>query len=143
MSRTARFENDEVAKGYFRANFEEDFESYLGVSSGTPRDLSVTPLQSGNINDLGAECFHNVKPDVTDQSGDKPLEVNDCYVVTAENPPLGEKGLFGHSCAYCRGPPDGSEQRCSFGGADDIWLHRRCENAFVAQKEEGGATCAS
>ena len=119
---TMRIEDDR-AKGYQRADFEDAFERYLPDRGVLIRD-TVTSL---NTLDLFAKS--SVTPDlpVTDQNSPNSLKILNCHGVTDENP-LPGKGEVGRTCAQCNGS-DGTEQLKTIAG-QTVWLHAECRRFY-------------
>jgi hypothetical protein len=137
------------AKGYYRADFEEDFACYL------PRSSSVTVSQTSIFNHVGQTRCVTSQCTVTDENQPKSLEDKPCYAVTDEN--LASANLAeereereeredgapdddldpapdDHTCAQCKGPVDGRERLCALGD-DMVWLHPQCERFYIVAQD--------
>lgn len=76
-SKTMRIGYGKPQKGYALDDFEDVFQRYLS-------DLSVTTLQSSEINGLSGNAMRNTTQNVTDENTLEALENSHCYDVTDE-----------------------------------------------------------
>lgn len=76
-SKTMRIGYGKPQKGYALDDFEDVFQRYLS-------DLSVTTLQSSEINGLSSNAMRNTTQNVTDENTLEALENSRCYDVTDE-----------------------------------------------------------
>jgi Protein of unknown function (DUF3631) len=83
---------NDTARGYERADFEEDFAAYLPTKSsseGAKTLLSTdTTTQLNNFNGLEEKTCDTRPSDVSDKTLPNPLKTSDCVVVSDKNPDL-------------------------------------------------------
>jgi hypothetical protein len=142
----------EPLRGYRKADFEDDFATYLPPSAQDTPFPSGTVEQVSNINDLFGNLSGTSTPHVPDNFSCNALENNTCSTVPDKNTPsqgraheplLGEpKKPCGdsmpdedRSCRHCDGAADGSEELCAIGG-DLVWLHRECQRSYRPEKPQ-------
>ena len=118
------------------SSFAEAFESYLSPLGGSP---AATALLSSSDNDLAGISAATAGAEVAAQSPRNPLETNNNSVVAARDTLKDEtkvKKVAGHSCDYCHGPPDGTEQQAAY-GTETLWLHPHCIDRFLKAQDDG------
>jgi len=145
-------------RGYSKADFEDDFASYLPSVSAKTLSASETTEQTHIFNDLDEKSSETSASNVSDKNGPNPLEINNYCTVSDQNPGFAEtdnKGVVegdqhvspdqpephgdsmgepveDRSCRWCDGPYDGTEQLCAVDGAL-VWLHRECQGHYLAR----------
>jgi hypothetical protein len=130
-----------VARGYRRADFEDDFACYLPRISGKTPLQSATPLQVNDVNSLASKLSATPDFSVADRNEPNPLEIRGCSGVAGGNPPPGDERdgppqdpppgeVEDRTCAQCRGPVDGKERQVAT-GHKTAWLHPECERFYL------------
>jgi hypothetical protein len=152
-SRSIRVEGTAATpKGYVRADFEDDFSSYLPPVAA--KTASATPQQMSVFNDLEGNACATDGHDVARHNESNPLVDNNCCGVPNESPvsaathesvrvegdfgaDLGAVPLPGEecSCRQCEATPDGTEQPYEIGG-ERRWLHPECYAYLTRAKNE-------
>ena len=127
-----------TAKGYSRADFEDDFAAYLSPVSGQGASLSGTTAQTNLFNGLEQNLSGTSTPHVPDKNGPNPLENNTCAVVPDKKPVFAETDETDDDerrCAQCGGGIDGTEREYLIEG-DRVWLHDQCKRFYLAERGE-------
>ena len=104
-----------TTSGYDRDWFTDVFLRYLA----DPPDLSRTPAQGNNINDLDENLSRTPGGPVRDKNQPNLLNNKGCAGVRDKNPP---EGNGGPKCAQCNAH-DGTERGHAFGGRE-VWFTR-------------------
>jgi hypothetical protein len=119
---------DNTPKGYEKAQFEDDWASYLPPMEAKTPSASATPQQTNVSNGLEQNLSATNGPVVADENPANPLENNNCCGVADKKPVLADAGDNGGEkrlCSQCYGPFDGAEQFCEIDG-NKHWLHPEC-----------------
>jgi putative DNA primase/helicase len=107
----------QTASGYDRDWFTDVFLRYLP----DPSDLSRTPAQVNNVNDLDENLSRTHGSDVRNKYQPNLLNNKGCAGVRDKNP---HERNEGPKCAQC-GAHDGTERAHTIGGTE-VWLHPEC-----------------
>jgi putative DNA primase/helicase len=110
-----------TASGYDRDWFTDLFIRYLD-----PPDLSRTPAQVNNINDLDENFSRTHGRAVRDRNQPNLLNNKDCAGVRDKNPPPRNEGPV---CAQCNAH-DGTEHPHTIDGRE-VWLHPECKHFWL------------
>lgn len=119
-----RFGN-KVAKGYLRHQFEGLWKRYL------PGQRVHEPLHRYNADEIGTSCTFQTataKTDVAVQKCEKPSSIGDCSGVAGREGGVSKRDDGGR-CQHCG--KAGDLQQVYY-GADEVWLHRECQDAWRA-----------
>jgi 5S rRNA maturation endonuclease (ribonuclease M5) len=132
-SKTLRI-GDATAKGYEKAQLEDDWASYLPPLSPKTPSASVTPKQTSVFSGLDEISADTSGVLVTDENAANPLENNNCYGVTDKKPVLADaRDNDGQNrlCCQCYGPFEGNERFYEIDG-NKLWLHPQCADYLTS-----------